>query len=127
MININLDSKQLSSTKPHVMVGALKTSTPGVMTKALQSRFLKLTMREYAEGLLPYHGIQLAVKRMTRMRSYSVSISSSIILLKIPLKLFIAVKVVMDLALEIMTALQTLDKMKAAKQIYTQIQTKVST
>ncbi len=109
------------------MVGASVTSTAGVITEALQSRFLKLTMREYAEGLLPFHGIQVVVTRMTRMRSYSVSISSSIILLKMPLELFIAVKVVMDLPLEVIAAIQTLDKIKVAKQSYTQIQTKVST
>ena len=82
------------------MVGGIKTSTVGVIAKALQSRFLKLTMREYAEGLLPFHGIQVVVTRMTRMRSYSVSISSSIILLKMPLELFFAVIGVMDLTLE---------------------------
>ncbi len=105
------------------MVGALKTSTAGVITKALQSRFLKLTMREYAEGLLPFHGIQVLLTRMTRMRSYSVSISSSIILLKMPLKLFGAARVVVGLALEVVTAMQILFNFKVAKQSYTQIQT----
>ena len=61
---------------------------------------------------------------MTQMRSYSVSISSSIILLKMPLELFFAVLVIMDLALEeLLQVIQTLDKNKEAKQSYTQIQT----
>jgi hypothetical protein len=108
------------------MVGGMETSTEGATSKALQSRFLKLTMREYAEGLLPFYGIQVILTRMTRMRSYSVSISSSIILLKMPLELFGAVVVVMDLALEIIKEIRTLHNIKVAKQ-YNQIQTKKST